>query len=147
MLLHKYESIVLNIIHMVPSFHFCSKTFSRRLCLFEYTMNWLSRYENAIELWTCNKHPPGRWILTSYDDESIIVYQTYHAKIIKFACENNRCTECPVYNENHMTWVETSLSLDDVSIEMDNTSKSKTYSRNISSTFSIRWLLSTSSVY
>ena len=74
-------------------------------------MNWLSIYENSTELyndaerrWPTNKtHPPGKWILASFDEESIIVYQAYNPVIAKYACENNRFTGCPGYNEQRMT--------------------------------------------
>jgi hypothetical protein len=75
-------------------------------------MNWLSQYENNTELyndakrrWPTNKeeHPPGKWILASFDEESIVVYQAYNSDIAKFACENNRFIGCPGYNPQRMT--------------------------------------------
>ncbi|CAF0852334.1 unnamed protein product [Adineta steineri] len=80
-------------------------------------MSWLSLYENSTELykdaifrWPCNKeHPPGKWILASYDDESIIVYQAYNAEIAKFACENNCFIGCPGYSQDRMTWIKTNF--------------------------------------
>ncbi|CAF0775807.1 unnamed protein product [Rotaria sp. Silwood1] len=80
-------------------------------------MDWLSKYENSTELyndakcrWPTNKeNPPGRWILASFDDESIIVYQAYNSKIAKFACENNRFRGCPGYNQQRMTWIKTNF--------------------------------------
>ncbi|CAF0726604.1 unnamed protein product [Rotaria sordida] len=81
-------------------------------------MDWLSKYENATELyndaerrWPTNKEnpPPGKWILASFDDESIIVYQAYNSEIAKFACENNRFTGCPGYNQQRMTWIKTNF--------------------------------------
>jgi hypothetical protein len=45
-------------------------------------MDWLNKYENDTELyndailhWPNKKYPPGKWILASFDEESIIVYQ------------------------------------------------------------------------
>ncbi len=81
------------------------------------TMDWLSKYENATELyndakrrWPSNRQPPpGKWILASYDDESIIVYQAYNPQIAQYACENHRFTGCPSYNENRMTWIKTNF--------------------------------------
>jgi hypothetical protein len=75
------------------------------------SMDWLSKYENATELyndaknrWPTNKERPGgKWILASFDDESIIVYQAYNPVIAKYACENHRFTGCPEYNQNRMT--------------------------------------------
>ncbi|CAF4334814.1 unnamed protein product, partial [Rotaria sp. Silwood2] len=80
-------------------------------------MDWLSKYENATELyndaklrWPVNKeNPPGKWILASFDDESIIVYQAYNSNIAKFACENNHFTGCPGYNQQRMTWIKTNF--------------------------------------
>ncbi len=73
-------------------------------------MDWLNEYENATELyddtihhWPNKKYPPGKWILASFDEESIIVYQAYNQDIAQFACENGRFTGCPGYNENRMT--------------------------------------------
>jgi len=74
-------------------------------------MDWLSKYENATELytdaktrWPTNKQsPPGKWILASFDEDSIIVYQAYNSEISKFACENSRFTGCPGYNQQRMT--------------------------------------------
>ncbi len=73
-------------------------------------MDWLNAYENATELyddtihhWPTKKYPPGQWILASFDEESIIVYQAYNQDIAQFACENGRFTECPGYNQNRMT--------------------------------------------
>jgi hypothetical protein len=75
-------------------------------------MNWLSQYENNTELyndakrrWPTNKEedPPGKWILASFDEESIVVYQAYHSGIAKFACENNHFIGCPGYNPQRMT--------------------------------------------
>ncbi len=46
------------------------------------SMDWLNKYENDTELyndaifhWPNKKYPPGKWILASFDEESIIVYQ------------------------------------------------------------------------
>lgn len=79
-------------------------------------MDWLSQYENDTELyndakrrWPCNKYPPGKWILASYDDESIVVYQAYNAQIAEFACQNNRFAGCPGYNQTRMTWIKPSF--------------------------------------
>jgi hypothetical protein len=74
-------------------------------------MDWLNTYENATELyndailrWPNNKQfPPGKWILASYDDESIIVYQTYRPSIAEYACEKNCFKGCPDYNQTRMT--------------------------------------------
>ena len=80
------------------------------------TMDWLTKYEDDTELyndakrrWPCNRYPPGKWILASYDEESIIVYQAYNAEIAQFACENNRFSGCSVYNQTRMTWIKTSF--------------------------------------
>ncbi len=75
------------------------------------TMSWLEKYEEATELyndakrrWPDNKQGrPGKWILASYDDESIIVYQAYKAEIAEYACENGRFTGCPEYSQGRMT--------------------------------------------
>jgi hypothetical protein len=74
------------------------------------SMDWLNEYENATELyddtihhWPNKKYPPGKWILASFDEESIIVYQAYNQDIAQFARENGRFTGCPGYNENRMT--------------------------------------------
>ena len=74
-------------------------------------MDWLSKYENTTELYTdASRRWPkayerlsGRYILASFDEESIIVYQAYNATIAKFACENNRFIECPGYQQHRMT--------------------------------------------
>jgi hypothetical protein len=74
-------------------------------------MDWLNKYENTTELyndaklrWPNNKtHPAGKWILASFDDESIIVYQAYKEDIAKFACENGHFIGCPGYNQQRMT--------------------------------------------
>ncbi len=76
------------------------------------SMDWLSIYESATELyndakrrWPTNKEkqPSGKWILASFDEESIIVYQAFHSEIAKFACENNHFIGCPDYNQERMT--------------------------------------------
>ena len=75
-------------------------------------MNWLKFYEDSTEpyneakkKWPTNKaaSPPGKWILASYDDESIIVYQAFNEKIADFACKNGFFIGCPDYNEQRMT--------------------------------------------
>ena len=74
-------------------------------------MDWLAKYENDTELyedaqrrWPSRRsRPGGKWILASFDNESIVVYQAYHNDIAKFACENGRFIGCPVYNEERMT--------------------------------------------
>ena len=74
-------------------------------------MDWFNKYEQATESyndaklrWPSRKtHPPGKWILASFDDESIIVYQAYNAEIAQYACNNHRFTGCPGYNEKRMT--------------------------------------------
>lgn len=82
-------------------------------------MSLLSQYENATELyndakkrWPTNKNQPsirGRWILASYDDESIIVYQAYNEQIAKYASENHRFTGCSDYKPSRMTWIKTNF--------------------------------------
>jgi hypothetical protein len=86
-------------------------------------MDWLTKYENATELyreaqrrWPSSKsRPGGKWILASFDDESIVVYQAYNNDIAQFACENGHFIGCPGYNQQRMTCktesviVETSL--------------------------------------
>ncbi|CAF1084489.1 unnamed protein product [Rotaria sordida] len=79
-------------------------------------MDWLNKYENATELyndavrhWPNKKYPHGKWILASFDEESIIVYQAYNQDIAQFACENGRFTGCPDYNQNRMTWIKTNF--------------------------------------
>ncbi|CAF1161466.1 unnamed protein product [Didymodactylos carnosus] len=79
-------------------------------------MDWVNKYENATELyndavlhWPNNKYPPGKWILASFDEESVIVYQAYNQDIAQFACENGRFTGCPGYNEDRMTWIKTNF--------------------------------------
>ncbi|UJR34022.1 hypothetical protein I4U23_021436 [Adineta vaga] len=80
-------------------------------------MDWLNTYENATEFyndanrrWPQNKsQPPGKWILGSYDDESIIVYQAYNSNIAKYASENHRFIGCPDYNRKRMTWIKTNF--------------------------------------
>jgi hypothetical protein len=74
------------------------------------SMDWLNNYENATELytdtiphWPTKKYPPGKWMLASFDEESIIVYQAYNQDIAQFACEKGRFTGCPDYNQNRMT--------------------------------------------
>jgi hypothetical protein len=75
------------------------------------SMDWLNNFENATELyndaknrWPGNKQgPPGKWILASFDENSIIVYQAYNPVIAKYACENGHFTGCPGYNLQRMT--------------------------------------------
>ena len=75
------------------------------------TMSWLQKYEEATELYNDAKRqwpnntqgPPGKWILASHDDESIIVYQAYKPEIAEYACENGRFTGCPDYSQTRMT--------------------------------------------
>lgn len=74
-------------------------------------MDWLGKYEDATELYSDAKRRwpiktddgRGKWILASFDNESIIVYQAYKAEIAEFACKNNRFAGCPDYNEKRMT--------------------------------------------
>ncbi|CAF3380690.1 unnamed protein product [Rotaria socialis] len=80
-------------------------------------MDWLSKYENTTELYTDAKRRwpvskgdvQGRWILGSFDDESIIVYQAFNSDIAKFACENNCFIGSPGYNQQRMTWIKTNF--------------------------------------
>ena len=125
-------------------------------------MDWLTKYENDTELYTdaqrrwpsIRSRPGGKWILASFDDESIVVYQAYNNDIAQFACENGHFIGCPGYNQQRMTCkiesviVQTSLlfcprdqnefSLDDVSIELGLAFKSTTYSSYLASTFGVR---------
>ncbi|CAF1151450.1 unnamed protein product [Adineta ricciae] len=80
-------------------------------------MDWLNTYENATELytdavrrWPINREQaPGKWILASYDDESIIVYQAYNENIAKYASENHQFIGCPDYSTTRMTWIKTNF--------------------------------------
>lgn len=84
----------------------------RRKKIFD-SMSLLNQFENSTELynvakarWPTNKNQPsirGRWILASYDDDSIIVYQAYNEQIAQYACENQRFTGCPGYSPTRMT--------------------------------------------
>jgi hypothetical protein len=114
MLLHKYESIFPNTIKVLYHLVCISKKIFRAFVYLRKALNsmdWLSKYENATELyndakcrWPNNKQPPpGKWILASFDEESIIVYQAYNSEIAKFACENGHFTDCPGYNQTRMT--------------------------------------------
>ncbi len=95
-------------------FSLCTKNFLRVIVSLRKPlkkMSWLTKYEEATELyndakrqWPINKQsPPGKWILASFDEDSIIVYQAYRSKIAEYACENGRFTGCPEYNEQRMT--------------------------------------------
>ena len=83
-------------------------------------MDWLNTYENATELytdavrrWPINREQaPGKWILASYDDESIIVYQAYNENIAKYASENHRFIGCPDYSNTRMTCKGGEISVD-----------------------------------
>ena len=74
-------------------------------------MDALAMFENSTELyndaerrWPTNKdQKPGKWILASFDEESIVVYQAFNPQIAKYACENGRFTGCPGYNATRMT--------------------------------------------
>jgi hypothetical protein len=75
-------------------------------------MDWLNKFENATEFYNDAKQrwplsptnePPGKWILGSYDDESIIVYQAFDEDIARYACEHGRFVGCPTYSETRMT--------------------------------------------
>jgi hypothetical protein len=59
--------------------------------------------------WTTKKNPPGKWILVSFDEESIIVYQAYNQDIAQFARENGRFKGCPEYDQNRMTCIVSTL--------------------------------------
>ncbi|CAF1339908.1 unnamed protein product [Adineta ricciae] len=80
-------------------------------------MDWLAHYEANTELyvdaqrrWPSRRsRPGGKWILASFDDESVIVYQAYNDDIAKYACENGRFAGCLTYNEKRMTWIKTSF--------------------------------------
>jgi hypothetical protein len=84
-------------------------------------MEWLMRYENATELYTdaqnrwpsIRRRPGGQWILASFDDESILVYQAYNHDIAQFACANGHFIGCPGYNQQRMTCkIESVIDLD-----------------------------------
>ncbi|CAF0864064.1 unnamed protein product [Adineta steineri] len=61
-------------------------------------------YIDAQRRWPSRRsRPGGKWILASFDDESVIVYQAYNHDIAKYACENGCFTGCPTYNEQRMT--------------------------------------------
>lgn len=104
MLLHKSKSALRNSIKAIGYF-------TRPLTV----MDWLSKYEQATESyddaklrWPTRKtNPPGKWILASFDDESIIVYQAYNSEIAQYACNNHRFMGCPGYNEKRMTCKQT----------------------------------------
>jgi hypothetical protein len=75
-------------------------------------MDSLKKFEENTELYTDAKKrwptngeqpPPGKWILGSFDDESIVVYQAYNAQIANYASEHGRFTDCPGYNPKRMT--------------------------------------------
>ena len=61
-------------------------------------MDWLAKYENDTELYVDAQHrwpsgkgrAAGRWILASFDDESIVVYQAYNDAIAQHACEDRK---------------------------------------------------------
>ncbi|CAF3030331.1 unnamed protein product [Rotaria socialis] len=80
-------------------------------------MDWLTKYENATEFymdaqrrWPIRRsRPGGKWILASFDDESIVVYQAYDDEIAQFACENGHFIGCPGYNQQRMTWIKTNF--------------------------------------
>ncbi|CAF0908185.1 unnamed protein product [Adineta steineri] len=79
-------------------------------------MDWLNKYESstelyddAVEQWPNNQYPPGKWILGSFDEESIIVYQAYNQDIAQFACENGCFIDCPGYDQDRMTWIKTNF--------------------------------------
>ena len=68
-------------------------------------------FENATELyneaqcrWPTNKdQKPGKWILASFDEESIVVYQAFNPEIANYACEHGHFTGCPAYSTTRMT--------------------------------------------
>ncbi len=62
-------------------------------------------YNDAVNHWPNNRHPPGKWILATFDQESIIVYQAYNQDIAQYACENGRFIGCPNYNQDRMTCI------------------------------------------
>ncbi|CAF0987469.1 unnamed protein product [Adineta steineri] len=67
-------------------------------------------YIDAQRRWPSRRcRPGGKWILASFDDESVIVHQAYNHDIAKYACENGCFTGCPTYNEQRMTWIKTSF--------------------------------------
>ncbi len=114
MLLHKCESMLSKYYKNISFFSLYTKNFLRAITSIRKplnTMNWLRKYEEATELyndakrqWPTNKeNPPGKWILASFDEESIIVYQAYKSEIAQYACENGRFTGCPDYNQQRMT--------------------------------------------
>lgn len=76
------------------------------------TVNWFDAFQHSTELyvdakhrWPASKqaHSPGKWILASYDDDSIIVYQAYNEDIAEYACTHNKFIDCPGYSQNRMT--------------------------------------------
>ncbi|CAF1155200.1 unnamed protein product [Didymodactylos carnosus] len=90
------------------------------------TENWLEKFQSNTELYqtaaviwpkkkkcdvaaTEEDKRPGRWILASYDGDSIIVYQAYNPIIAEYACKHGKFSGCPEYNERRMTWIKTNF--------------------------------------
>lgn len=76
------------------------------------SISWFKNFEDATESYrdaqrrwpkSKNPHVQGRWILASYDDESIVVYQAYNEEIANYACENGHFRGCPGYSQTRMT--------------------------------------------
>ena len=87
-------------------------------------MDWLAKYETETELyvdaqrrWPSVKgHSGGRWILASFDDDSIVVYQAYNDDIAQHACEHGRFISCPGYNQQRMTCKSERVSMSHASV-------------------------------
>lgn len=74
--------------------------------------SWLQKFEESTELFQNAKErwpksrsgeAPGKWILGSFDDESIVVYQAYNQQIASYAAEHGHFVGCPNYNQQRMT--------------------------------------------
>lgn len=124
----------------------------------------LAAYENATELyaeaerrWPSRRsRPGGQWILASFDQESIVVYQAYNSDIAEYACANGRFVDCPGYNEQRMTCKtddssfsrssfisardQNELPLDDVPLEVEFAFQSRPHSRYSPSSVGVRRL-------
>lgn len=68
--------------------------------------NWhgiaIEKFEAQRERWPTE----GKHILAQFDDERVLVYQSYNAAIGHYAIENGRFTGAPGWSASRMTWIK-----------------------------------------
>lgn len=65
----------------------------------------VEKYESQLERWPRS----GKHVLAQFDDEKVLVYQSFSDEIGRFAASNGRFVGAPGWNSTRCTWIKTNF--------------------------------------